>query len=358
VAEIGEFCRKHAIDASFRPEGWLWSATNDAQVNAWESTVKAVEAAGASPFQRLTPDEVATRSGSARHIAGVYEGGCASLDPAALVRGLRRVALDQGVRIHELSPMVELERSDRLRIHTPGGSVSASRVVIATNAWASQLPELYGTILPIASDVIATARLPEGVIPGEQFMKGMCISDSRLLVNYYRMTVDGRVIFGKGGGGFAYGKQIGGAFYGPSQRAEWVAQAMRSIFPSLRNAPISESWVGAVDRSLDGLPFLTQLGRPDLLAGAGFSGNGVGPSLLGGKILASMALGRQDEWATCGLARQPVRGLPPEPIRGVGGRLVRSAIARKELAEDEGRRPRMVDRSLARLAPPGLVPTD
>ncbi len=358
VAEIGDFCRKHGIDAAFRYEGWLWSATNAHQVNAWESTVAALEAENANPFVDLSPDEVKGRTGSARHVAGVFEPGCASLDPAALVRGLRRVALDLGVRIHELTPMLALDRSDPPRVRTPEGSVTASRVVIATNAWASRLPELYGSILCIASDVVSTARLPEGIIDGEDFMNGTCVSDSRLMVNYYRTTVDGRVVFGKGGGAFAFGKQIGGSFRGPSRRAEWVTRAMRAIFPSLENVPISESWVGAVDRSLDGLPFFTDLGRPDLICGAGFSGNGVGPSRLGGKILASMALGRDDGFSSCGLVRKPVKGLPPEPIRGVGGRLVRSAIARKELAEDEGRRPGFVDRSLARLAPPGLVPLD
>ena len=59
---------------------------------------------------------------------------------------------------------------------------------------------------------------------------------------------------------------------------------------------------------IDGLPFFCTLGRPDLVCGAGFSGNGVGPSVLGGRILASMALGFDDEWAHCGLVRSPPSG--------------------------------------------------
>ncbi|MGH2881968.1 MAG: amine oxidase, partial [Solirubrobacteraceae bacterium] len=84
----------------------------------------------------------------------------------------------------------------------------------------------------------------------------------------------------------------------------------------------------------------------------------VGPSALGGRILASLALGLDDEWARCGLVRRPPPGMPGEPLRYVGGRTVRGAVARKERAEDEGRRPARVDRVLAELAPAGLVPLD
>jgi hypothetical protein len=45
-------------------------------------------------------------------------------------------------------------------------------------------------------------------------------------------------------------------------------------------------------------------------------------------------------------------------LRYVGGRIVRGAVARKESAEDEGRRPSRIDRALAGLAPAGLVPLE
>ena len=69
-----------------------------------------------------------------------------------------------------------------------------------------------------------------------------------------------------------------------------------------------------------------------------------------------MTLGLDDEWAHCGLVRSPPSGLPPEPLRYFGGRVVRGAVARKERAEDGGRRPARIDRALAGLAPAGLVP--
>jgi hypothetical protein len=119
------------------------------------------------------------------------------------------------------------------------------------------------------------------------------------------------------------------------------------------------SWTGPIDRSRTGLPYFAALrSRPGVLVGVGYSGNGVGPSLIGGRILASLALGRDDEWSNAGLARLPARGerFPPEPVRFVGGHVVLRAIQRKERLEDQGHQVDPLTRRIVHLAPAGLVP--
>ena len=74
-------------------------------------------------------------------------------------------------------------------------------------------------------------------------------------------------------------------------------------------------------------------------------------------ILASLALGLKDEWSSCPLVSGPPgKRFPPEPFRYVGAYMVRSAVVRKEKAEDAGREGSRVDRFLAGFAPAGLVP--
>ena len=75
------------------------------------------------------------------------------------------------------------------------------------------------------------------------------------------------------------------------------------------------------------------------------------------RILASLALDRNDEWANCGLVRERAERFPPEPLRFVGALAVRKALASKERAEDRGRKPGTVATRLAALAPAGFVPT-
>ncbi|HTU86470.1 MAG TPA: FAD-dependent oxidoreductase [Solirubrobacteraceae bacterium] len=357
VAGIGEFCDEHAIAAGYRRAGWFWTASNQAQVGAWENTLAAIERQGAKPFERMNPDEIAARTGSPTALAGVFEPGSATVQPALLARGLLRVARTRGVQVFECSPVVAIERAGRLTVRTASGQITADRVVVAMGAWASQLRELRRAFVIVSSDMVVTDPVAD-LLRRTDLRDGTSISDSRLMVHYYRPTDDGRIAFGKGGGRLAYGARIPATFSGPSPIASEVTRSMRATYPWLAPVPIAASWTGPIDRTLDGLPFFCTLGRPDFVCGAGFSGNGVGPSALGGRILASMTLGSDDEWAHCGLVRKPPSGLPPEPFRYVGGGVVRGAVARKERAEDAGRRPDAIDVGLARLAPTGLVPVD
>ena len=355
VAEIGAFCAENGIDAHFRHDGWLWTATSPAQVGAWEETLGRLQELGERPFVRLEPEEVARRAASPVHLAGVFEPTAATVHPALLARGLRRVALERGVRLFERSPVRRLDRTRPPRVRCDSGSVRSERIVLALNAWAAALPELGRALVVIPSDVIATPPIPTR-LHELGWPAGTCIDDSRMMVNYWRATLDGRIVFGKGGGGITYGGRIGREYNGVSPRAGWVLDSFHRLYPSLRDVPAERSWLGPIDRSKSGLPFFGQLGQNHgILVGAGYSGNGVGPSFLGGTILASLARGIDDEWAHCALVRQPA-GLPPEPVRYLGGKIVRSAVARKERAEDAMRKPRRVDTLLANLAPAALVP--
>jgi len=267
------------------------------------------------------------------------------------------VARERGVTVFEGSPMVALERSTPLAVRTARGRVRADRVVLAMNAWTGQVRELRRAFVIVSSDIVITEPVPDA-LQRSGWDDGVSISDSRLMVHYYRTTHDGRIALGKGTGRLAYGARIGSSFTGTSSLQPQLAARLRALYTFLADVPIAASWTGPIDRTLDGLPFFVALGRPDLVCGAGFSGNGVGPSVLGGRILSSLALGLDDEWSRCGLVREPPRGLPGEPVRYIGGNLVRGAVARKERAEDDGRRTGAIDRALARLAPAGLVPLE
>jgi putative aminophosphonate oxidoreductase len=354
VSEIGTFCEDNGIDADYRHAGWLWVATNEAQRDAWASTIAAARSAGEDPFEAVAPEEVARLSGSNRHLAGVYERTGATVQPALLARGLRRVLRERGVRIFEHSPMTRLERWAP-RVRTRKGEVLAETVVLALNAWSAQLPELRRKLVVIASDVIATPPVPER-LRAIGWEEGLSISDSRRLVNYYRTTRDGRVVFGKGGGSLAFGGKVGAAFHRRSPREAEVLSQFHMIYPMLRDVGVETSWRGPIDYSLSGLPFFVRLGeRSQIVVGAGFSGNGVGPSHLAGRILASISLRQDDEWAATPLATLPKGALPVEPFRHAGGRVVRAAIARKERLEDRDRHVDALAASVAKLDPTSFV---
>jgi glycine/D-amino acid oxidase-like deaminating enzyme len=353
VKSIGDFCRERGIEDAFSMSGWVWAATNPSQVGGWEQTVELLDRFGLSPYQQLTRRELTELTGSAQHLDGLFEPVSASVQPARLARELARAAREAGVQIYERSQVQAIECGSQTSVVLEHGSIVADQVVLAVNAWAARIKEIGAGLVVVASDVIATEAAPErladaGVRPG------VCISDGRRLVNYYHATAEGRIIFGKGGGTLAHNNKITAAFDHPGRREPAIRSQLLRTYPALWDIPVAERWSGPIDYSLSGLPFFVRLRQaPAVLVCAGFSGDGVGPSRLAGEILAELAAGGGDAGLPEALRTVPTRPMPPEPIRYLGGRLVRGAIARKEHSEDLGRRPRMADRFVAALDPTG-----
>src|SRR5689334_4709894 len=161
IGAIGAFCAENGIDAHFVQNGTIWAATAPSQVGSWDHAVELCQAHGVDVFQRLTPAETAHRTGSRIHLGSVYERTGATVQPALLARGMRRVAFARGVRIFEQSPVSYVDRKNPPVVNTDRGRVVADTVVLAINAWAAALPELRRAVLPMASDMIATEPIPE-----------------------------------------------------------------------------------------------------------------------------------------------------------------------------------------------------
>jgi hypothetical protein len=142
-------------------------------------------------------------------------------------------------------------------------------------------------------------------------------------------------------------------FSGDQPTARRAEQGLRRLLPALADARVERAWGGPIDVSADHLPFFGTVPGKRIHYGLGYSGHGVGPSWLGGQILASLALGLDDEWTALPLVTRRVPSLPPEPLKRLGGGLVRAAILACEYAEEAGRRPPLPARVAAAL--PRLV---
>jgi glycine/D-amino acid oxidase-like deaminating enzyme len=153
-----------------------------------------------------------------------------------------------------------------------------------------------------------------------------------------------------------FGGHLSDDFFG---RSDAVAALLRrdlvELVPYAEGVEVTHTWGGPIDRTVDGAPIFGRLpGRIPIVYAVGYSGNGVAPSMTAGKILASSALGRDDEWSGSGLNRAVAGRFPPEPIRYFGGFVVRAAVRRKESREDVGRSVDPLTRRIAGLAPQGF----
>jgi glycine/D-amino acid oxidase-like deaminating enzyme len=176
---------------------------------------------------------------------------------------------------------------------------------------------------------------------------GEGIADCRTLLHYLRTTRDGRIAFGWGGGRMGVGGRPAHRLEVDPEVVERARTSLVRFFPQLAGRQVTHAWGGPIDVSPTHLPIFGSRGR--VHHGYGFTGNGVGPSELGGRILARLALDRRDETSGLALVEPERKRFPPEPLRYAGGALIRRALVRTDALEDEGRRPDPVTRAVAAL---------
>lgn len=344
VTAIGAWCDEHRVDAHYRRAGMLVVSTAPAHDDRPRASVAAATAVGAAEeFVSLSGEEVRARCDSPRFRGGAFMRDGATVQPALLARGLRRVLLDLGVEIHEGTAMTRLREpgGPRIRIEVSGGSgtheISAPHAVVAVNAWAGGWRPFRRSVLAWGSYMVRSEPIPERIAE-LGWTGGESIYDARFNVDYFHVTRDGRIAIGTGGGSPGYGGRIGPIFTDDLPSAQRAAAAFRWLFPQLADVRLTDAWGGPIDVSGDHLPRFGSLPGGRVHFALGYSGNGVAPSHLAGRVLAALALGSDEPVTRLAVVGPPPRRLPPEPFRYVGARLIRAAIMRREAAEMAGRR--------------------
>ncbi len=342
---VRSFCEKHGVDAWLREGGMLRVSATPGQDASVERDVEVARALGVpEEAVQLSDEELAQRIRSSRFRKGVFHRDCATVQPARLVRGLRRVASER-IRLYEHSRVKMIEDG---RVETGRGSVRAKDVVVAVNAAAAGWKPLQRQLTVFGSYVVLTEPVPE-LLEQINWTGGEAVIDGRMFLHYFRTTNDGRVLMGSGSGPIGFAGRIDERFTRDRPTVERAEQGLRYLLPELADARITHAWGGPIDVSSDHLPFFGTVPGKRIHYGAGYSGHGVGPSWLGGQILARLVLGVDEELTRLPFVTRRVPKLPPEPIKRLGGGLVRASILACEEAEEAGRRPSLAARAGAAL---------
>ena len=220
--------------------------------------------------------------------------------------GLARAAVTAGAQLHETTPVMRLERrTGGVILHTSTGRVTAAQAIVAGDALLGPLDRrVHSRIMPVANYIVTTDRLPDGgagLIPGNQ-----AVSDSRFVVNYFRRTPDGRLMFG---GGERYSPRP------PADMAAFVRPFLERSFPMLAGIGIAHAWGGLVSITRSRLPDIGRDGP--LLWAHGYSGQGAVLSTLGGALLAEAAMGETSRFNQFGAVA---------PMGFPGGQLLRGPL--------------------------------
>ena len=278
--------QRHEIDCDLK-FGYLDLALNDRDLRNFEHALEVKDKAGYPHAVELVPkDEMRSVIGSDIYRAGLVNRGNGHLHPLNLCIGEARAAIALGARIFERSPVLRIRHGEKPRAETKHGVVRADKVLLAGNAYLGKTePRLAGAVIPAGSYIIATEPLTEAQSK-EILPQDMACCDQRAALDYFRLSADRRLLFG---GMCNYSGRV------PKSIEASLRPNMLTVFPQLAGVGVDFEWGGNIGISMNRIP---QLGRIEgnTYYAQGYSGHGVAPTHLAGKILADVVAGDSEQF--------------------------------------------------------------
>jgi gamma-glutamylputrescine oxidase len=298
---VRDFCRTHAPEANFR-DGIAHGETSATDL---EDTQRLndhlVEHYDAKPSDILGPSEFAQIVKTDRYQGGEIDWQAGHVHPLRYVLALAEKAEQAGAQIFENSYVTRIDHGARPRVITDMATVTCDHVILAGNGYIGGLePKVAARVMPFNSFIGATK--PLGDMAQQILTRDIAVCDSTPVVNYFRLSEDGRLLFG---GRSSYAIRF------PRDIHAGLNARMAAMFPQIAGTPFDYAWGGTLGMTISRLPHLTKV-APNILSGSGFSGHGVALAGLAGRVMAEAIAGQAGRFET--LSTLPVPMLPLGPF--------------------------------------------
>jgi glycine/D-amino acid oxidase-like deaminating enzyme len=235
------------------------------------------------------------------------------------------------------------------RVVTESGTVRCRDVVVATEAWTTQLPGHHRDVVPVYSLVVATEPLDDETWARIGLDAGQTLSDYRHTVVYGQRTTDGRLVFGGRGAPYHFGSAVRPVFDEDARVFAWLRRQVAELFPVLHDASFTHAWGGAVGVPRDWHASVRYDRQRRIATAGGYVGDGVTTSFLAGRTLADLLLARDTERTRLPWVDHTVRRWEPEPLRWLGVNAGLRLASWADAEERLTRRPSVLARPLGRL---------
>lgn len=298
---VRDFCAAHAPDARFR-DGVAHGETSAADLEDAQALRDHLATHyGDTKTQVLSPDAFRDVVRTGRYHGGMINWQAGHVHPLRYVLALAKQAQDAGAQLFENSAVTRIDHGPRAVVHTEHAQITADHVILAGNGYLGGLePKVATRVMPINSFIGATP--PLGDRAAQVLTQDIAVCDSTPVVNYFRLSEDGRLLFG---GRANYSIRF------PADIHSGLNTRMTAMFPQLAGVGFDYTWGGTLGMTVSRLPSLTRV-APNILSGSGFSGHGVALAGLAGRVMAEAIAGQAARFDT--LAALPVPPLPLGPF--------------------------------------------
>jgi glycine/D-amino acid oxidase-like deaminating enzyme len=329
---IEQTVREFGIECDFRRAGELDVAVTEHQASDLRDLARLGQEYG-EDLEWLDQDATRALVDSPTYVAGLLDrSGVALVDPARLAWGLAAAMRSAGVVVHEGTPVTALQEAGaRVRVMTPAGSVVAPRVALATNAYPPLLSRLRHYIVPVYDYVLVTEPLSAEQWGSIGWSGREGLSDAGNRFHYYRVTPDGRILWGGYDAVHHFGSRFERRWETDSTHLARIAEHFHQTFPSLRDLRFTHGWGGVIDTCSRFSAFWGTALSGKVGYVLGFTGLGVGASRFGALTMLDLLEGRKTERTRLRMVRTKPLPFPPEPLRSMGISITTRSLTRADV---------------------------
>lgn len=347
LAELGRLniqeLAEYAQSCDFEQTGQLAVALTKSHMSCFRDLARLAGEIGVDRQRLLSAQEVRQQLNSPLYLGGMLENDGGIINPLKLVYKLKQDLLRLGVRIFEHSRVIEVEENV---VYTSSGSVSADRVVLATDAYSYHLaPKLLRHYIPLYDYVIVSRPLTPDEMSAIGWQRRQPVIDGRNFFKYYRLTADNRVLWGTSEAAYFPSNLVSRSREHSPAHYDLLKRSFAHHFPQLEGVDFPFGWGGPIASTTRMTPFFGSLHNGHTLYALGYTGQGIGTTRVAGKILAHMALSTPHELLQLKMVTKKPFPYPPEPLRTWMVRAVTWSLKRV----DEGNKPNLLLKMLDAL---------
>lgn len=326
IAGLEAMLAEHKLDCDYERSGFLKVATSPRYVARIRDEIALFEELGIEGYRWLNIGELAGRVRSPTFLGGCLEPGCGLINPRKWVDALAGLALGKGVRLYEQTRVNKVRREGgKFRLSTDNGTVTADKLVFASNGYTHLIPGMRSKQLPAFVFIVVSEPLTPEQLAAIGWAGREGIEDGRNFMHFYRLTPDNRILMG-GGPGFV---PFAGRMHHDAYPAAWqhLEEFIGTTFPALRGIRIAHRWGGAFSVTANSTPQIGTLHGGAAAYSVGCTGHGVAMTHMNGRILRDLVLGRSSDLTDLWFVNRRSLPLPPEPFSSLGAKAVTAAMA-------------------------------
>lgn len=329
VEEVGAVTSAEHLDCDYEKGGVLRLARGQQQLPLLQQALATYQKLGfAEDYHLLSAVETAQRLRVSKALGALFSPHCATIHPGKLVRGLARLIERRGATIYEQTTVTGYTPGLRPSLHTLHGDIRARVVVLAGEAYLSQMARLSRQLIPIYSLIVLTEPLSADQWQTIGWSGRECVSSSKYVVDYLSKTIDGRILFGGRGAPYHFDSTIKDAYDRHQPTHDGLRAATREWFPTVRPEQFSHAWGGPLGVPRDWMPTMSYDPRTGIATARGYTGQGVSTANLSGRVLADLITGQASTLTTLPMVNHRSPNWEHEPWRYLGVRYVQQSYVR------------------------------